>query len=152
MLLKKVYGTSNVRVNGEKIKRIEYDGESDGHQMVLNVNDNGSEKQIIIPETNMQDFYNEPQYMNNHMRIKNPNTKNCSMKLIRINPSPMSRKRMQPRSRSLPLRRSRTRSRSPPSRSRSPLLRRSRTRSRSRSRSPPLRRSRSRSRRSDKRK
>jgi hypothetical protein len=95
--MKKVYGTSSVRLNGKKIKRIEYDGESDGHRMVLNVIDNGYEKQFIIPETNMQDFYNKPLHMRNHMQRKKQKTKKCNMKPIRINPRIMPHKRMQPR-------------------------------------------------------
>ena len=150
MLLKKVYGTSSVRLNGQKIKRIEYDGESDGHRMVLNVIDNGSEKQFIIPETNIQDFYNEPVHMRNHMQRKKQKTKKCNMKPIRINPQIMSHKRMQPRLlhkrmqpriRRRPRARTRTRRyrrRSPSSRSRSP------SRSPSRSRRSPSRSRRSR--------
>jgi len=79
MLLNAMYGTNSMRLNGKRIRRIEYDGKSDGHRMVLNVIDNGSEKQIIIPETNMQQFYNDPQHMHNHRRRKNPNTKKCNM-------------------------------------------------------------------------
>ena len=152
--MKKVYGTSSVRLNGKKIKRIEYDGESDGHRMVLNVIDNGYEKQFIIPETNMQDFYNKPLHMRNHMQRKKQKTKKCNMKPIRINPRIMPHKRMQPRLilhkpmqpriRRRPRARTRTRryrrrspsSRSPsrrsPSRSRRSRSRRSPSRSRSR--------------------
>ena len=50
MLTKRVYGTSVKKINGRTVKRLEYDGDSDGENMVMNVMQNGTTKRFIIPE------------------------------------------------------------------------------------------------------
>ena len=50
MLTKRVYGTSVKKINGRTVKRLEYDGDSDGENMVMNVMQNGTRKRFIIPE------------------------------------------------------------------------------------------------------
>jgi hypothetical protein len=47
---KRIYGTSVKKINGKTINRLEYDGDSDGENMVINVLQNGRRKRIIVPE------------------------------------------------------------------------------------------------------
>ena len=44
-----VYGSSVVKVNGETVKLLEYDGNSDGENIVFNINDNGKKNTVVIP-------------------------------------------------------------------------------------------------------
>ena len=50
MITKKIYGTSVKKLNGKTIKRLEYDGESDGENMAINILQNGKINRLIIPE------------------------------------------------------------------------------------------------------
>ena len=50
MITKKIYGTSVKKINGKTIKRLEYDGESDGENMAINILQNGKINRLIIPE------------------------------------------------------------------------------------------------------
>ena len=47
---KNVYGSSVVKVNGETVKLLEYDGNSDGENIVLNINDNGKKNTVVVPD------------------------------------------------------------------------------------------------------
>ena len=50
MITKKIYGTSVKKLNGKTIKRLEYDGESDGENMAINILQNGKIERLVIPE------------------------------------------------------------------------------------------------------
>ena len=50
MITKKIYGTSVKKLNGKTIKRLEYDGESDGENMAINILQNGKMERLVIPE------------------------------------------------------------------------------------------------------
>ena len=50
MITKKIYGTSVKKLNGKTIKRLEYDGESDGENMSINILQNGKIERLVIPE------------------------------------------------------------------------------------------------------
>ena len=50
MITKKIYGTSVKKLNGKTIKRLEYDGESDGENMAINILHNGKMERLVIPE------------------------------------------------------------------------------------------------------
>ena len=75
MITRKIYGTSVKKINGKTIKRLEYDGVSDGENMAMNILQNGKIKHLIIPERKRYDsfvlprmFYIEPKFKKSRRR------------------------------------------------------------------------------------
>ena len=77
MITKKIYGTSVKKLNGKTIKRLEYDGESDGENMAINILQNGKMERLVIPERKRYHsfvlpkiFYIEPKIKKSRRRRK----------------------------------------------------------------------------------
>ena len=77
MITKKIYGTSVKKLNGKTIKRLEYDGESDGENMAINILQNGKMERLVIPERKRYHsfvlpkiFYVEPKIKKSRRRRK----------------------------------------------------------------------------------
>ena len=77
MITKKIYGTSVKKLNGKTIKRLEYDGESDGENMAINILHNGKMERLVIPERKRYHsfvlpkiFYVEPKIKKSRRKIR----------------------------------------------------------------------------------
>jgi len=103
MLTKRVYGTSVKKINGRTVKRLEYDGDSDGENMVMNVIQNGTRKRFIIPEIQRRQSFVLPKLFylrrqtrkirkkKNKKKKKKKKKKKSRAKRIRLEGGPMIR-------------------------------------------------------------
>jgi len=70
MITKKIYGTSVKKLNGKTIKRLEYDGESDGENMAINILQNGKMERLVIPERKKYHSFILPKIFHVQPKIK----------------------------------------------------------------------------------
>tara|TARA_B100000424_G_scaffold271435_1_gene274139 strand:- start:2507 stop:2824 length:318 start_codon:yes stop_codon:yes gene_type:complete len=70
MITKKIYGTSVKKLNGKTIKRLEYDGESDGENMSINILQNGKIERLVIPERKKYHSFILPKIFHVQPKIK----------------------------------------------------------------------------------
>ena len=102
MITKKIYGTSVKKLNGKTIKRLEYDGESDGENMAINILQNGKMERLVIPERKRYHsfvlpkiFYIEPKIKKSRRRRRRRSKKNrrknrrLSRRQRRLSPRPI---------------------------------------------------------------
>ncbi len=102
MITKKIYGTSVKKLNGKTIKRLEYDGESDGENMAINILQNGKMERLVIPERKRYHsfvlpkiFYVEPKIKKSRKRRRRRSKKNrrknrrLSRRQRRLSPHPI---------------------------------------------------------------
>ena len=70
MITKKIYRTSVKKLNGKTIKRLEYDGESDGENMSINILQNGKIERLVIPERKKYHSFILPKIFHVQQKIK----------------------------------------------------------------------------------
>lgn len=90
MITKKIYGTSVKKLNGKTIKRLEYDGESDGENMAINILHNGKMERLVIPERKRYHsfvlpkiFYVEPKIKKSRRRRRSKKNRRKNRRLSR---------------------------------------------------------------------